>query len=72
MDRHELAWAAGFFDGDGWAAAVRQRRRRTRQPAARINQAGDGVPETLIRFRGALGGLGSLGIVAFDAVPHFL
>lgn len=56
MDEHELAWAAGFFDGDGWAALVRDRRRRRGQPHAQINQAGpDGVPEVLVRFRDAVG-----------------
>jgi hypothetical protein len=56
VDEHELAWAAGFFDGDGWAALVRQKGRRSRRPQARINQASlDGVPEVLIRFRDAVG-----------------
>jgi len=56
LDEHELAWAAGFFDGDGWAALARQKGRRTGQPQARINQSGlDGVPEVLVRFRDAVG-----------------
>lgn len=56
VDEHELAWAAGFFDGDGWAAAVRNRKRSSRRPMARINQAGaNGVPEVLVRFRVAVG-----------------
>jgi hypothetical protein len=56
MDEHELAWAAGFFDGDGWTAVVRPRSRRTGQALAQINQSSlDGVPETLIRFRDAVG-----------------
>ena len=56
MDEHELAWAAGFFDGDGWAALVLKHGRRTGHPYAQINQAGsDGVPEVLIRFRDAVG-----------------
>ena len=56
MDEHELAWAAGFFDGDGWAALVHDRRRAGGQPHAQINQAGArGVPEVLIRFREAVG-----------------
>jgi hypothetical protein len=62
MDRYELAWAAGFFDGEGWANAVGQQGRRTKQPMARINQAGpDGVPAVLIRFQAAVGGLGRIG-----------
>lgn len=56
MDRLERAWAAGFFDGEGWAAAVVQRGRRTAQPMAQINQGGPaGVPEVLVRFRNAVG-----------------
>jgi hypothetical protein len=56
LDEHELAWAAGFFDGDGWAALVRPRRRRTGQPQAQINQSSpEGVPEVLVRFRDAVG-----------------
>ena len=56
MDRHELAWAAGFFDGEGWANAVAQTGRRTRQPHAQINQAGpDGMPAVLVKFRRCVG-----------------
>ena len=56
MDRTELAWAAGFFDAEGWAAAVRHTGRERRWPAARINQADpDGVPEVLERFQAAVG-----------------
>ena len=55
MDEHELAWAAGFFDGDGWAALVRPKGRRTGQPHAQINQSSlNGVPEVLVRFRDAV------------------
>lgn len=50
MDRHELAWAAGFFDGEGWA------NRSGRGVQSRINQAGAaGMPEVLIRFRQIVG-----------------
>lgn len=56
MDEHELAWAAGFFDGDGWAALVRYGRRSKGRPMAQINQAdARGVPEVLTRFRDAVG-----------------
>jgi hypothetical protein len=56
MDRHELAWAAGFFDGEGWANAVAHTGRRTRQPHAQINQSDDeGIPVALQRFRNAVG-----------------
>lgn len=54
--RCELAWAAGFFDGEGWAGTTGPRSRRTKQPHAQINQAGlDGIPQTLTRFAVALG-----------------
>jgi hypothetical protein len=62
MDRYELAWAAGFFDGEGWANAVHAEGRGTRQPQARVNQADpNGVPAVLVRFQAALGGLGRIG-----------
>ena len=55
MDEHELAWAAGFFDGDGWAASIRNGKRSSRRPMAQINQAdANGVPEVLTRFRDAV------------------
>lgn len=57
MDRHELAWAAGFFDGEGWAA-----KKKSRGVQARINQADpNGVPSALFRFQAALDGLGRIG-----------
>jgi len=56
LDEHELAWAAGFFDGDGWVALVRFGRRSKRRPMARINQGSEsGVPDVLVRFRDAVG-----------------
>lgn len=62
MDRFELAWAAGFFDGEGWANAVASSGRKTRQPQARVNQADpNGTPEALLRFKRAVGGLGRIG-----------
>lgn len=46
MDRHELAWAAGFFDGEGWAGKSK------RGVQSRINQSdNDGVPDVLLRFQ---------------------
>lgn len=51
MDRHELAWAAGFFDGEGWAA-----KNKTRGVQARINQAGpQGMPAVLLKFQRVVG-----------------
>ena len=56
VDEHELAWAAGFFDGDGWAALVRAKGRRTGQPHAQINQGSvTGMPQVLTRFLRAVG-----------------
>lgn len=56
MDRTEQAWAAGFFDAEGWAAAARYGRGDIRRPIAQINQADAfGVPEVLGRFRAAVG-----------------
>ena len=50
MERHELAWAAGFFDGEGWA------NRTVRGVQARINQADpDGVPAVLVKFQRIVG-----------------
>jgi len=50
LESHELAWAAGFFDGEGWA------NRSKRGVASRINQAGlDGVPEVLTEFQRIVG-----------------
>lgn len=61
MDRCELAWVAGFFDGEGWANAVRSAGRRTSQPQARVNQAdAAAVPAALVRMQTALGGLGRI------------
>lgn len=56
MERTELAWAAGFWDGEGSAYLVRGAGRVTHQPHARVNQAGvTGVPEVLVRFERAVG-----------------
>jgi hypothetical protein len=50
LESHDFAWAAGFFDGEGWTAF---QHRGTR---ARINQAGsDGVPDVLLKFQRIVG-----------------
>jgi hypothetical protein len=50
MDRHELAWAAGFFDGEGWA------NRSRRGVQSRINQASvGGMPAVLSKFHRVVG-----------------
>ena len=50
MESHDSAWAAGFFDGEGWA------NRSGRGVQARINQASlDGTPEVLTKFQRIVG-----------------
>jgi hypothetical protein len=50
VDRHELAWAAGFFDGEGWAS------RAGRGVQSRINQANPiGMPGVLLKFQRIVG-----------------
>lgn len=50
MESHDFAWAAGFFDGEGWA------NRQKRGVNSRINQAGlDGVPGVLSKFQRIVG-----------------
>jgi len=50
LESHDFAWAAGFFDGEGWA------NRSGRGVQSRINQAGpNGVPEVLIEFQRIVG-----------------
>lgn len=52
MDRTELAWAAGFWDGEGSAYLSGALDRARQYPQARINQSGNHwVPEVLIRFQ---------------------
>ena len=52
-DTHELAWAAGLFDGEGWVGAPHQDGRLHLHAA--VSQSDRGV---LDRFRNAVGGLG--------------
>lgn len=55
VDRTELAWAAGFWDGEGWANLVRFGRGDERRPMAQVNQASSsGIPEVLGRFARAV------------------
>jgi hypothetical protein len=50
LESHDFAWAAGFFDGEGWA------NRQRRGVHSRINQAGpEGIPEVLIKFHRIVG-----------------
>lgn len=60
LDLEELAWAAGFFDGEGTTIAKRDSRRRDcLQLQFSVPQCGrDGVPVVLVRFQRALLGMG--------------
>ena len=50
MERHDLAWAAGFFDGEGWASF------QARACRAQINQADPhGIPQVLAKFQRIVG-----------------
>ena len=51
MDTHELAWAAGFFDGEGSTYV---------DPALRVSVV-QNDPYVLERFQRAVGGLGRVG-----------
>lgn len=56
MDRTELAWAAGFWDGEGSAYLTGALTRSRQYPQGRINQSGaSGIPAVLTRFRAAIG-----------------
>lgn len=52
----ELAWAAGFFDGEGCVTNRPTARDRCPVPKIQVGQSDDeGVPETLVRFERAVG-----------------
>ena len=57
----ELAWAAGFFDGEWSIGSYRDRRGRGRQSLdMHLVQSGteSEPPESLVRFQAAVGGIG--------------
>lgn len=63
FDTHELAWAAGFFSGDGTFGAYKSRRMggSYRRLAASLPQASaDDVPSCLLRFRAAVLDIGRI------------
>lgn len=62
-DPHELAWAAGFFDGEGSTVArTFGDRPGYRQLGMTVGQAGAAAPpEVLVRFQHAVRGMGTLG-----------
>ncbi len=51
INREELAWAAGFFDGEGYVGVVKAGKRHKRM-ALHVHQTD---PRPLLRFRNALG-----------------
>ena len=63
IDPIALAWAAGFFDGEG-STFVWQRRDRcgyVRLGIAVPQSDHNGVPEVLVRFQAAMLGMGTIG-----------
>lgn len=68
LDRVELAWAAGFFDGEGSTFVAS----RGHYPVIGISQSDDdGVPAVLDRFRAAVGGYGHINGPFFLAYGDF-
>lgn len=59
LDTHELAWAAGFFDGEGHVAL--RRRGNWRELVLSVSQSGQSGRVILERMQRALGGLGKIG-----------
>ena len=55
MNREELAWAAGFFDGEGTTHLNRRR-----WPRVGVVQTGEYAMHLLRRFQEAVGGLGKI------------
>jgi hypothetical protein len=57
LDTHQLAWAAGFFDGEGCTYLGKHGRQGLSTPCCEVNQI---HCEVLHRFQVAVGGLGSM------------
>lgn len=57
--REELAWAAGFFDGEGSTSFVKKGRKSLRR-CVNLGIMQTGSPETLERFQVAVGGIGRI------------
>src|SRR6266545_8210041 len=62
LDRADLAWAAGFFDGEGSTMLHTDESRPgyLRLEVAVPQADHNGVPAVLIRFKDAIGGLGRI------------
>src|SRR5712692_211737 len=72
VDREDLAWAAGFYDGEGCTLTVDPERL---YPWIGVTQGGslDGPPEVLVRFKRAVGGIGHIdGPEVFEAHPDWM
>lgn len=54
----ELAWAAGFFEGEGWLYVPPDTRNGLRMHVAQSSDLGQ--PETLLRFQRAVGDRGRI------------
>lgn len=63
LDEAEIAWAAGFFDGEGSTMARGESRRpEYHQLQVAVPQHGNGsIPEVLVRFQAAAFGMGRIG-----------
>ena len=64
LDRAEIAWAAGFFDGEGSTMLhTDESRPGYLRLEVVVPQVGhDGPPAVLLRFQSAVGGLGRIGL----------
>ena len=61
IDHEKLAWAAGFFDGEGSTIARTDSRRPAyRQLVVAVPQAGATTPQVLERFQAAMLGMGRI------------
>ena len=57
LRREELAWAAGFFDGEGSTSFARNKLKTRKYPRLDIDQTD---PEVLERFKNAVGNIGKV------------
>jgi hypothetical protein len=60
INTHELAWAAGFFDGEGCTHIRKFTNKGHNTWYLNINVAQSGIPECLNRFKAAVGNLGNI------------
>jgi len=61
-NKQQLAWAAGLLDGEGCFYSSKDKGRN--YPRLKIAQSGSEVPEVLLRFNTAIGGLGLIRVWA--------